>query len=116
MSDFSKITRVPTAFEPDLGQDALNVLPSLEGQQAELIYGAAGCSPYLKGLILKEAKWLQGALEGPDAAVADLFEALPQIDAKAMPAVLREAKRRIALLTGLADLGEFGAWRRSRRC
>ena len=108
MSDFSKITRVPTAFEPDLGQDALNVLPSLEGQQAELIYGAAGCSPYLKGLILKEAKWLQGALEGPDAAVADLFEALPQIDAKAMPAVLREAKRRIALLTGLADLG--GVW------
>ena len=108
MSDFSKITRVPTAFEPDLGQDALNVLPSLEGQQAELIYGAAGCSPYLKGLILKEAKWLQSALEGPDAAVADLFEALPQIDAKAMPAVLREAKRRIALLTGLADLG--GVW------
>jgi glutamate-ammonia-ligase adenylyltransferase len=108
MSDFSKITRVPTAFEPDLGQDALNVLPSLEGQQAELIYGVAGCSPYLKGLILKEAKWLQGALEGPDAAVADLFEALPQIDAKAMPAVLREAKRRIALLTGLADLG--GVW------
>ena len=108
MSDFSKITRVPTAFEPDLGQDALNVLPSLEGQQAELIYGVAGCSPYLKGLILKEAKWLQSALEGPDAAVADLFEALPQIDAKAMPAVLREAKRRIALLTGLADLG--GVW------
>jgi glutamate-ammonia-ligase adenylyltransferase len=108
MSDFSKITRVPTAFEPDLGQDALNVLPSLEGQQAELIYGVAGCSPYLKGLILKEAKWLQGALEGPDAAVVDLFEALPQIDAKAMPAVLREAKRRIALLTGLADLG--GVW------
>jgi len=108
MSDFSNITRVPRAFEPDLGQDALNVLPALEGQQAELIHGAAGCSPYLKSLILKEADWLQSALDGPDSAVAKLFEDVPNSDAKAMPVTLREAKRRIALLTGLADLG--GVW------
>ncbi len=108
MSDFSKIIHVPTAFDPALGQDALSALPVLPPQQAALIRGAAGCSPYLKGLIIKENEWLQCALDNPDLALADLLQQAPRARSKAMPAALRQAKRRVALLTALADLG--GVW------
>lgn len=108
MTDFHSITRVPIAFDPDLGQDALNALPALPAQQSDLIHGAAGCSPFLKGLIIKEAEWLQTALDAPDAVVEILYENLRVCDAKALPVALRQAKRRIALITGLADLG--GVW------
>ena len=108
MSDFSNITRVPTPFDRELGQDALSLLPGLPAEQSELILGAAGCSPYLKGLITKEADWLNAALDGPDAAVQALFDELKDIPSKSLPSALRQAKRRIALITGLADLG--GVW------
>ncbi len=108
MNDFSNISRVPQAFDPSLGQDALNALPSLPAQQGELIHGAAGCSPFLKSLIVKEANWLEQALAKPDTAVSDVFADITQADAKALPNSLRQAKRRIALVSGLADLG--GIW------
>ena len=108
MSEFSSITRVPHAFDAELGQDALNALPQLSTQQSALIHGAAGCSPYLKGLILKEANWLERALDAPQAEIDALFDELRATEAKAMPVALRQAKRRIALITGLADLG--GVW------
>jgi [glutamine synthetase] adenylyltransferase / [glutamine synthetase]-adenylyl-L-tyrosine phosphorylase len=108
MTDFASITRVPTPFDVSLGQDALNLLPSLPSDQMDLIRGAAGCSPYLKGLIGKESEWLQSALEGPDVAIDTLFALLRETDNKALPVALRQAKRRIALITGLADLG--GVW------
>ncbi|WP_293447483.1 glutamine-synthetase adenylyltransferase [Planktotalea sp.] len=108
MTDFTSITRVPTPFDVSLGQDALNLLPSLPADQMDLIRGAAGCSPYLKGLIGKEAEWLQTALEAPDIAIETLFVELHETNSKALPIALRQAKRRIALITGLADLG--GVW------
>ena len=108
MTDFSTLTRVPYAFDPDLGRDALNALPDLGAPLAELIAGTAGCSPYLKSLIVKEARWLEAALDGPDAAIDALFAELETTEAKAMPFALRQAKRRIALITALADLG--GVW------
>ena len=108
MSDFKSITRVPTPFDLSLGQEALDLMPALEGQQSDLIRGAAGCSPYIKSLIGKEAQWLEGALDGPDRAIELLFTQLKETDAKTMPSALRGSKRRVALITGLADLG--GVW------
>ncbi|HCW82567.1 MAG: glutamine-synthetase adenylyltransferase [Rhodobacteraceae bacterium] len=108
MSSFLSITRVPTPFDASLGQEALGFLPALDGQLRELVLGAAGCSPYLKSLIAKEFTWLEEALDDPDAAVEILFAYLPNVEAKTMPTALRQAKRRIALITGLADLG--GVW------
>ena len=104
----SRITRSPRPYEPERGTEARAGLPELTGAVAEVIEGAAGSAPYLHGLILKETDWLPGALDDPEAALkAEIsrIEALPfdQIDAG-----LRQAKRRIALLSALCDLG--GVW------
>ena len=75
----------------------------------DLIGGTAGSSPYLDGLIHRECDWLCEALSvGPETArdgVLDQVRALPD---DGLDEGLREAKRRIALLTALADLG--GVW------
>ena len=69
MTFASRITRQPRAFDPDRGREALEVLPSLPPEIAGLLEGTAGSSPYLAGLIEKEAAWLEGALDaGPEAA------------------------------------------------
>lgn len=104
----SRITRAPSAFEPSLGAEAADLICDLRASTREVVIGAAGCSPYLKRLIAQEARWLEQALDGPESAVATLFAELPEITAKALPSGLRQAKRRIALITGLADLG--GVW------
>lgn len=73
----------------------------------DLLVGAAGGSPYLAGLIEKEADWLPEALEDADAALAEAL-APPEPTVATLKPALRQAKRRVALLAGLADLA--GAW------
>ncbi|MCA0994284.1 glutamine-synthetase adenylyltransferase [Alloyangia pacifica] len=107
MSFEAAITRLPHPFEPDLGDEALAAAPWAKGQIAELIRGTGGSSPYLGGLIRKEAGWLEGALDNPQDTLAALWSELRGLDGD--PGVpLRQAKRRVALLSGLADLG--GVW------
>jgi len=108
MSNALKIARLPRAFDPALGQESRAALPHLSGEMSDLIGGAGGSSPYLKGLIEREADWLEGALDDPDAAVASLFDACRTLPADQIKPGLRQAKRRVALLTALADLS--GAW------
>ena len=96
------ITRLPRAHEPDLGQEALTLTPWADGDTARLIHGATGSSPYLASLLRKEADWLEAALAAPEAAL----DGLPEDGDPASP--LRQAKRRVALLAGLCDLG--GIW------
>ncbi|MDQ2093203.1 bifunctional [glutamine synthetase] adenylyltransferase/[glutamine synthetase]-adenylyl-L-tyrosine phosphorylase [Rhodalgimonas zhirmunskyi] len=106
MTFASRITRLPRAFDPDRGAEALAHV-SASGEVAQLIEGTAGCSPYLAGLIAKEGDWLSGALEDPEAAFA--AECARVADGEGDLGVeLRRAKRRIALLIALADLG--GVW------
>ena len=101
------ITRLPRPFEPTLGEEARAAVPWASDPIAELIEGAGGSSPYLAGLIRKESAWLEGAVDAPQDALVALFAALRGTEGD--PGVpLREAKRRVALLVGLADLG--GAW------
>ena len=74
-----------------------------------MLVGAGACSPYLASLIEREAGWLARALVGApeatlDAVLADVSDAPDE----GLAVSLRQAKRRVALLTGLADLG--GVW------
>jgi [glutamine synthetase] adenylyltransferase / [glutamine synthetase]-adenylyl-L-tyrosine phosphorylase len=101
------ITRVPRPFSPDRGEEAAQAVPDLEKGVRELVRGAAACSPYLAGLIGQEADWLPGAVEDVEAAMAETLTA-PEGDLAALKPKLRQAKRRVALLAALADLG--GAW------
>ena len=84
------------------------MLVAPDADSARLIAGAAGCSPYLAGLITHEADWLSGALDDPEAAFTRILDQLLDVALEALPAQLREAKRRVALIVALADLA--GAW------
>ncbi|MEB3420418.1 glutamine-synthetase adenylyltransferase [Salipiger marinus] len=106
MSLDPRITRLPRAHEPDLGQEALTLTPWADGDTARLIHGATGSSPYLASLLRKEADWLEAALAAPEAALDAALDGLPEDGDPASP--LRQAKRRVALLAGLCDLG--GIW------
>ncbi|WP_299653433.1 glutamine-synthetase adenylyltransferase [uncultured Tateyamaria sp.] len=101
------IVRLPRPFDPERGEAAAQTVSDLAGEVRALVVGAAGCSPYLAGLIEKEAEWLPGALEDMEVALADVL-ALPKAGMSDVRPALRQAKRRVALLAGLADLA--GAW------
>lgn len=108
MSFCTRISRLPRAFDPDLGDDALAIVPELDGDVAALVRGAGGSSPYLKFLIERENLWLPGALDDPEAAVDRLMAQLRETAPDLLPVALRHAKRKVALITALADLG--GVW------
>ena len=101
------ITRVPRPFRPERGEEAVQTVPDLTGPARDLVHGAAACSPYLAGLIAQEAAWLPEAMEDADSALRAVLTP-PEGDIDALKPALRQAKRRVALLAGLADLG--GAW------
>ncbi len=101
------IIRVPRPFDPQKGADIAGRLP-FAGQEKELLVGTAGSSPYLAGLIEKEAGWLIEAQEDMRAAVRAEIDALSDLEAVDLSDGLRKAKRRVALATALADLS--GAW------
>lgn len=107
--DFAaRITRLPLPVDPARGQSAWQATGILDPRLGALIRGAAGSSPYLAGLIGREADWLAEALAHEDVVARETagFESLP---ADALGPALRRAKRRVALWTALADLG--GVWR-----
>jgi glutamate-ammonia-ligase adenylyltransferase len=109
MTFTSRLTRCPHPYDADLARDTAARFPDLPPELRALIEGTAGCSPYLKGLIEKEAAWLTPALLGtPEAALAQVFDEVRTIEGTALKDGLRMAKRRVALLTALADLG--GVW------
>lgn len=108
MNFADRITRLPTAYDPDLGGDTLTLLPGIDGDLAKLIHGTAGCSPYLKSLIEKERNWLPGAFDDPEAALKALFSDLREVAPDKLADALRQGKRKVALITALADLA--GVW------
>ena len=110
--DFAaRITRQPLATDIDRAASAAARFPDAPPSLAALIRGAAGSSPYLSGLIDREAGWLSGAIaRDPDPAAliaqeTDGFGALSPAD---LSPALRQAKRRVALYAAIADLG--GVW------
>lgn len=108
MSRPIQITRLPRAYDADLGDDAAACVSGASGDTARLLHGAAGSSPYLGGLIQREAGWIGEALDDPDAAVEAEFARCRALAPDQLKPGLRQAKARIALLTALADL--CGGW------
>lgn len=100
-----RLTRCPRSFEP---ADADLPLDRFDVALHPLIGGTAALSPYLALLISKEAAWLQEAVETPEAALAEVLHATTLLEADTVNAGLRQGKRRVALLSALADLG--GVW------
>ena len=91
------------------GDATLQAVSDLPAELRDLVRGAAGCSPYLAGLIEADPDWAMWALSGApeDAMVATLKEA-GEADGRDLHEALRRAKRQVALVTALADLG--GVW------
>ncbi|MDR7125040.1 glutamine-synthetase adenylyltransferase [Pseudotabrizicola sp. 4114] len=110
MTDFSaRLTRSPHPYDRSSGEDVRAAFADLGPDVAGLMAGTAGCSPYLKSLMTREADWLRPALAGgPEAAVAAEFDRIAALSLEDLGPGLRQAKRRIALLTALCDLG--GVW------
>ena len=104
----SRITRLPRAYNIERGADSRACTPMLAGDLAALVEGAGGCSPYLSSLIEKEANWLASALDAPEGALQAEFDRLRKLPPDQLSAGLRQAKRRVAALTALADLA--GVW------
>lgn len=102
----ARITRAPIPHEPEQGREAAAALP--QGRLRDLATGAAGGSPYLAGLLRREAEWASSALLGPPEAARDaLLGEAEGIEGDPGPP-LRRIKRRMALLVALCDLG--GVW------
>ncbi|MDH3262496.1 MAG: glutamine-synthetase adenylyltransferase, partial [Paracoccaceae bacterium] len=109
MSFAARLTRSPLPFEPERGAEAAALYGGLPPEVREVIAGAAGSSPYLAGLLARERDWAEAALsDEPEAALEAELRAIPELGDEALSAGLRQAKRRVALLAGLADLG--GVW------
>ena len=104
----SRITRQPIAFDPAAAADLRGSLPDLGAEVSGLLAATAGCSPYLRGLMLREADWLAEAVADPEAALQAVLAGPETAAPDALPQALRSAKRRVALLTALCDLG--GVW------
>ena len=105
------ITRTPIPHDPARAAEARAAFAGLDPAMLDLIAGTAGCSPYLWSLMQKEAGWLPEALARADAGLLVTRETagFADLDADDLGPALRRAKRRVALLAGLADLG--GVWR-----
>jgi glutamate-ammonia-ligase adenylyltransferase len=78
-----------------------------------MIAAVGGNSPYLSELVLREAACLRQMLvAGPEAVTAAALARITDTPAGAprarIAATLRQAKRQVALITGLADIA--GAW------
>ncbi len=103
------MTRQPISFDPAAGAEIALDFAGLGPELAGLLAASAACSPYLKSLMLREAAWLRPALMvTPEAAVAEVLQGLDELTVDALGPGLRQAKRRMALLVALADLG--GVW------
>ena len=105
----NRITKMPIAYDRGASADIRAGFADLGPLTADLLGAAAGCSPYLLGLMTRESVWLRHALVmAPEEALSQVLVNLAPVPIETLGSALRQAKRRVALLTALADLG--GIW------
>ena len=105
----ARITRSPLPHDTAAGADAHARFADLPPEVVQVIAGTAGSAPYLKGLMEKEDPWLRAALsDPPEQALQAEFARLNALPPDQLASGLRQGKRRVALLTALADLA--GVW------
>ncbi|WP_255509667.1 glutamine-synthetase adenylyltransferase [Oceaniovalibus sp. ACAM 378] len=109
MTFAARLTRSPRPFEPERAAEGVAPFADLAPELRTLLTGAAGCSPFLKSLMEREADWLHDVLTGdPEASFDGVMADVVALEDTALAPGLRLAKGRVALLSGLADLG--GVW------
>lgn len=109
MSFADQIKRCPLPYDVDRGAEAAALFGAAANDMQDVLRGAAGCSPYLAGLIAKEVDWLRDGLNLSAEDLRDQTLAkIERLDLADLKPGFRQAKRRIALLAALADLG--GVW------
>ncbi|MGB5865463.1 MAG: glutamine-synthetase adenylyltransferase [Sulfitobacter sp.] len=101
----SRLTRCPRPILPV--QDALP-LTRFDTGLHPLLEATAALSPYLARLIAQEVEWLEEAVDAPEAALDAVLSGTQTLETGTLNASLRQGKRRVAVLSALADLG--GAW------
>jgi glutamate-ammonia-ligase adenylyltransferase len=120
-SNFRLPTTWPLPADPDAAERLCERFAELgraearfaRGPGAALLRGLGGNSPYLGELALREATALrQFSRNGPGvvvaAAMAGIAALPPGMRRPLLAAALRQAKRVVALITALADIG--GIW------
>ncbi|MEM9780215.1 MAG: glutamine-synthetase adenylyltransferase, partial [Pseudomonadota bacterium] len=107
MSFADRITQTPIPYDPVRAAQTVEAFADAPAPLRNLIAGAAGGSPYLAGLLAHEGSWLL-AQPDPEAAQRAALDTLKDCTPAQLGSVLRQAKRRVALITALADLG--GLW------
>ncbi len=109
MSFADRITRFPIAYDPAKGAAVAALFADLSPTIVKLIEGTAGCAPYLANLMETEVEWITQALGGaPEEALNDALTQIGTPEPAQLGPTLRRAKRRVALLVALCDLG--GLW------
>jgi len=109
MNFATRITRCPIPFDPEKGREIAGMGGWGGAQMRDLAAGAAGCSPYLAGLIMREADWVAGISDqSPEALFSQILMDAAALEIGQVASGLRQAKGRVALLCALADLG--GVW------
>jgi len=108
MSLAQNIKTAPIAYEPDLANDVLAAYPKQPPELEALIAGVAGCSSYLRSLLMTEQGWLAAHLDAPSDQVVAAINDFDGVGLDILPNRLRRAKRRLALYAALSDCG--GAW------
>ena len=101
----ARLTRAPRIYNADRAADADALLRDLAPELREVISAAASTSSYLMTLLEKEADWLAEAVEDPEAALRANCAAAEAFAPDKLADGLRQGKRRMALLTAVADLG-----------
>lgn len=104
----SRMSRAPRSFDTSRADDVVAGLGDYGPEINALLHATAGCSPYLGDLMQREVKWLDTAFADPEGAFAGVLFDVRAARAPQLHDTLRQAKRRGALLTALADLG--GVW------
>lgn len=108
MTFASRLTRAPHPFDSDRAATVPDAILGDHPTLTPFLRGVAGCSPYLADLMTREAEWVTGAIDNPEAAFDALIAGLGAGPLPDIAQDLRRAKRRGALLIGLCDLG--GVW------
>ncbi|EPX79020.1 [protein-PII] uridylyltransferase family protein [Litoreibacter arenae] len=108
MAFADRITRHPLPYNPERCAEAHATFNGLPAALHELLENTASCSPYLAGLMAREADWIARLADCEAEDLRDeVWADITQTDGD-LKAVFRQAKRRIALLAAVADLG--GVW------
>lgn len=108
MTFATHIRRTPRIFNADRAGEARAAFADLAPELVELLAGVASTSPYLDGLMKREAEWLRAALAADPASVLDEILVIQGEGAQGLADDLRRAKRQVALFAALADLA--GVW------